>query len=101
MSDRTGSTAEERARQRVDDRNGLLVHTVVFVLVNAFLWIQDLLAGGGIDWAYWTTIPWGIGLAIHATVYKTSNGDRSERAYERFLAEERAKDAARDRETSA
>ncbi len=92
MSDHRGSTAEERARQRVEDRNGLMIHAVVFVLVNGFLWIQDLLAGGGIDWAYWTTIPWGIGLAIHAAVYTMSNGRTNDRAYEKFLAQERAKD---------
>jgi hypothetical protein len=44
----------------------LLLHAVVFVVVNAFIWIQDFAAGGGLDYAYWTTIPWGAGLAIHA-----------------------------------
>lgn len=37
--------------------------------MNAFIWIQDIAIGGGVSYAYWITIPWGIGLAIHATTY--------------------------------
>ena len=50
-------------------RRDLLVNATAFVLVNAFLWIQDIAIGGGLEYAYWVTIPWGIGLAIHAIVY--------------------------------
>ena len=46
----------------------LLTHTIAFVLVNAFLWIQDLAIGSGLDYAYWVTIPWAVGLLVHATV---------------------------------
>jgi hypothetical protein len=41
----------------------------VFPPVNAFVWIQDFAIGGGLDYAYWVTIPWAIGLAIHAAIY--------------------------------
>jgi hypothetical protein len=44
----------------------VLIHAAVFVAVNAFLWIQDIALGGGLDYAYWVTIPWGIGLVVHA-----------------------------------
>ena len=44
----------------------LMLHAVVFLVVNAFIWVQDFAAGGGLDYAYWVTIPWGAGLAIHA-----------------------------------
>lgn len=47
-------------------RSDLLVHFGVFLVVNAFIWIQDFAIGGGLDYAYWTTIPWGAALAIHA-----------------------------------
>ena len=46
----------------------LLTHTIAFVLVNAFLWIQDLAISSGLDYAYWVTIPWAIGLATHAAL---------------------------------
>lgn len=41
-------------------------HAAAFTLVNAFLWIQDIALGDGVNYAYWVTIPWGIGLAAHA-----------------------------------
>ena len=44
----------------------LVVHGVVFVLVNAFIWAQDIIIGDGLNYAYWVTIPWAIGLAAHA-----------------------------------
>lgn len=47
-------------------RADLYIHATVFVLVNAFLWTQDILIGGGLDYAYWVTIPWAVGLAAHA-----------------------------------
>jgi hypothetical protein len=44
----------------------VMAHAAVFLVVNTFLWIQDLAIGGGVDYAYWITVPWGIGLAAQA-----------------------------------
>jgi hypothetical protein len=44
----------------------VLAHAAIFLVVNAFLWIQDIAIGGGLNYAYWVTIPWGIGLVAHA-----------------------------------
>lgn len=44
----------------------VLGHAGVFLVVNAFLWIQDIALGDGLNYAYWVTIPWGIGLTAHA-----------------------------------
>jgi hypothetical protein len=49
--------------------SNLVWHAGVFVVVNAFIWIQDVALGGGLDYAYWVTIPWGLGLAAHAVTY--------------------------------
>lgn len=46
-------------------RTELAWHTALFLVVNAVLWAQDLIIGGGLDYAYWVTIPWGVGLVIH------------------------------------
>lgn len=43
-------------------------HTGFFLVVNAFLWLQDIALGDGLNYAFWATIPWGIGLASHAFV---------------------------------
>lgn len=47
-------------------RTDLYVHGTVFLLVNAFLWVQDIVIGDGLNYALWVTIPWGIGLLVHA-----------------------------------
>jgi hypothetical protein len=69
--DRAGGVPVERS-----SRADLAVHGVVFVLVNAFLWIQDIAIGGGVDYAWWITIPWGIGLAVHAVTILRDGGGR-------------------------
>jgi hypothetical protein len=43
-------------------------HAAFYVIVNAVIIAQDLITGGGLDWAYWTFVPWGVGLLIHAIV---------------------------------
>ena len=55
--------------ERHKELSGLLWHFGIFVVVNAFLWTQDILVGGGLEYAHWTTIAWGVGLAIHALAY--------------------------------
>ena len=55
----------------LSDVSELIWHSIVFVVVNGFVWIQDIAVGGGADYAYWITIPWAIGLIVHAmTVYR-------------------------------
>jgi hypothetical protein len=52
----------------------LLWHAGIFLVVNVFLWVQDFAVGGGLDYAYWVTIPWGVGLLIHAGVVYGKRG---------------------------
>jgi protein-S-isoprenylcysteine O-methyltransferase Ste14 len=61
-----------RVRQTaIGDRalSDLLWHAGIFLVVNAFIWAQDIAMGGGVDYAFWITIPWGIGLTIHAATF--------------------------------
>lgn len=58
--------ARGRIRRPSTPMTELLLHVAVFVLVNAFVWAQDYAGGGGLDYAYWTTAPWGVGLLAHA-----------------------------------
>ena len=55
----------ERARQRVEALRGFYIHLVFYVIVNAGLFLIDMLASGG-TWFYWPLLGWGIGLAVHA-----------------------------------
>lgn len=78
----TGIALALRDRRRTDlgietARTGwadVLVHTVVFLGVNGFLWAQDIALGEGLNYAYWVTIPWGIGLIAHAVATYNEQG---------------------------
>ncbi len=74
------------ARRRVGMKMGLAVHALVFVLVNAGLWLLNS-AQGGHFWAVWPLAGWGLGLAIHATVIALvlSGGAWKQRLIEREL----------------
>jgi hypothetical protein len=50
----------------------LLLHLGIFTAVNAFVWAQDAALGGGIDYAWWVTVPWALALAGHAYAFATS-----------------------------
>lgn len=63
------STAAGRVEPAERPRQELIAHAAAFTIVNGLLWIQDIAQGGGLEYAYWTTIPWGIGLAAHAIAY--------------------------------
>lgn len=91
-------TPEERARRRAEDWMGLLWHGAVFAIVNTFLWVQDIVGGGGVDWAYWVTIPWGIGMLFHLIAYQIDSRGYEDRKYEMFLSQERERAATRREE---
>lgn len=63
------TSGEEQARARAKSLVDFLWHLGVFVIVNAFIWWQDYYYTDGIGWAFWVTIPWGVGLAIHGLAY--------------------------------
>lgn len=58
-----------QVRQPQSEFAGLMWHIGIFVVVNAFLWTQDIVAGGGLEYAHWATIPWGVGLIVHVLTY--------------------------------
>lgn len=88
MAQEDQSTPETRARKRAKDFTGLMWHVGAFVIVNVFLWFMDIAGGGGVQWAYWVTIPWGIGLAFHVLAYLLDDSGLEQRKYQKFLAEE-------------
>ncbi len=87
------STPEERAARRADDLTGLYWHLAVYVVINAFLWALDWFQGGGLQWAYWVTVLWGIGVAFHTAAYLIDDSGFKERKYRQFLQEERDRQA--------
>ena len=60
---------ERSSRNRALERKLFLEHTSLYIVVNTFLAIIDLVNGGD-TWFYWSLIGWGTLLAVHAaTVY--------------------------------
>ncbi|MCV2393628.1 2TM domain-containing protein [Actinotalea sp. M2MS4P-6] len=60
-------TGRSREGAEHSARSDLVGHAIVFVLVNGFLWAQDLALGDGVNYAWWVTVPWAVGLGVHAT----------------------------------
>lgn len=78
----------ERAEKRVATRAALWRHVFTYLFVNAFLFAIDWWPDGGIDWAYWGALGWGLGVALHVvTSLFGPSSDRSvavEREMERL-----------------
>jgi len=55
----------ERARKRAQELRSFYSTMVIYVLVNALLFVIDILTGDGL-WFYWPLLGWGIGMAIWA-----------------------------------
>jgi len=84
---------EARAAKRVKGFTDLMWHLATFVIVNGFLWTIDIIKGDGLQWAFWPTIVWGIGLVFHIAAYLLSDSGSQSRRYQRILEEEKARDA--------
>jgi len=65
-------------------REGLLIHTVVYVAVNVLLVVVWAITWTGHPWFLYPLFGWGIGLAAHAAAYR--NEVRRERTLAAKLA---------------
>lgn len=69
--DRLQPTIEQRARRRVALKTGFYTHALVFVLVNAGLFVMSAFNGWGQRFGHGSFFPlwgWGLGLSIHGIV---------------------------------
>jgi hypothetical protein len=56
----------QRAKKRVEALRGFYVHLGVYVLVNLFLFLLNIIAWEGILWFHIPLLGWSIGLVVHA-----------------------------------
>jgi hypothetical protein len=86
------STPEQLARKRAKDLSALVWHIGTFLIINAFFWILDLAIGqSGLQWAYWITLFWGLGLAFHVLTYLVQGRQLEERKTQQYLDESQAR----------
>jgi hypothetical protein len=84
-----------RAKQRADAVQGLYIHVLVYLVINAGLLVIDLLTRGrgGAWWFFWPVAIWGIALLIHAVVtyVPVFSPEWAERRAARMLEEDRSR----------
>ena len=56
----------QRAKKRVETLKGFYVHLSVYVLVNLFLFLLNIITSPDSLWFYWVLVPWGIVIVGHA-----------------------------------
>jgi len=89
MAEELVNSPEVRAKKRLDNYLGMMWHLASFVIINGFLWFLDFIQGGGIEWAYWITVMWGIGFLFHVAAYFIGDDYEDHPRYVRYLEEER------------
>ena len=55
-----------RAKERVEAKLGFYRHLIIYVLVNLFLLVINLLESPEYLWVKWPAFGWGIGVVAHA-----------------------------------
>ncbi len=56
----------EDARKRVEEIKGFYMHLIAYVVINAFLFVLNVLTSPRHYWFFWPLLGWGVGLALHA-----------------------------------
>ncbi len=92
------SLRDQRLWQVARARTKFQSYALVFFVINAGLWLlwAFLPESHGrhdeLPWPIWTSVFWGIGLVLQglAAYGRLSSGERTQREYERLLAEERS-----------
>jgi hypothetical protein len=56
----------QRAQKRVEAIRGFYIHLGVYVIVNVFLFLINIITSPEGLWFYWVLLGWGIGVAAHA-----------------------------------
>lgn len=59
------NTLEEKAMQRAKDLLDFYYHLAIFIIVNFFLFLINLVTSPGSWWFVLSIFGWGIGLVIH------------------------------------
>jgi len=82
--------AYHQARERAEALQGLYIHILVYIVVNACLFAINWASTGGDGgwWFYWPLLGWGVGVLIHTltVVFPVFSSQWVDRRTERILA---------------
>ena len=56
----------QRATKKVGELKGFYIHLFVYILVNLFLFLFNIITSPDSLWFYWPLLGWGIAIAMHA-----------------------------------
>lgn len=87
---RSATIAEQRAFE-AEQRSDLQTHIGVFVLVNTFLFLLNLLTGPGTWWFIYPFLSWGLGLAIHVWTHRLKMQNLDEEEFLKWRAKRQIK----------
>lgn len=74
-TDELEKEARSRAEKRVEEKLGFLKHLVVYIIVNAFLFVINAVTGPKFWWFLFPLGGWGIALVAHfVTVFVLGGG---------------------------
>ncbi len=82
----------QKAKKRVETLKSFYVHLGVYVTVNLFLFLINMVTSPGHLWFFWPLMGWGIAVALHALrVFgfgSLSSADWEERKIREFMENE-------------
>lgn len=70
---------EEVAKKRVQARMGLVVHLVMYIVMNVGFVVIWWTTGRGYPWFLWPMIGWGMGIVAHVISLAIGPGSAAER----------------------
>ena len=68
-----------KVEAKYEERTGLIVHLVAYLIVNVMVWAIFLLGAGTFPWPLFVTGGWGIGVISHVLSYHNEHGAGAER----------------------
>ena len=95
-NDKINEEIMKLAKKRVILKKSLLIHLMIYIIINALLLaIYFLTTPGGYFWPIWSISGWGVGLIIHGIVvmYLLSNTsgaqDSTTKEYEQLMQQQK------------
>ena len=78
------NTTEEEIIEQAHKNISFKRHLFIFILVNCFLIVLDFWDNGKLDWFYFASLGWGVGLLSHYLMIKPNSLFSVEKEIERL-----------------